>query len=156
MVSAVSGSFITPQWCQSWWPCALQSRALGVPAVAFCRCHSLQRLMSWLSGCCQCVCALCEGVPVTGGNPSYGICPGATIVTILQGALGAWTPGAALTHILLSHPWRHSGILLNMDLWLAQTKWLCVECSSSTGKLPDRAKPLFKAAVRKGQKRKLT
>lgn len=35
MVSAVSGRFITPQWCQSWWPCALQSRALGVPAVAF-------------------------------------------------------------------------------------------------------------------------
>lgn len=93
MVSAEFGTFTAPLWCwsqcQPWWPCPFQRRALWVPAVAFCRCHSLQKLMNWLSGCCQCVCALGEGVPVTGGNPSYGIRPGATIVAVLQGALGA-------------------------------------------------------------------
>lgn len=92
MVSAVSGSFTTRRRCRSRrrprWPCPL-------PAVAFCRCHSLQRLMNWLSGCCQCVCALDEGVPVTGGNPSYGGRPGATIVAVLQGALGAGGPGSS-------------------------------------------------------------
>lgn len=69
---------------------------------------------------------------------------------------GWWPPGAALTHILLSHPWRHSGTLPDMHLWLAQTKWLSVECCDSTGKLPDCAKLLLMAAVRKGQKRKTT
>lgn len=47
-----------------------------------------------MSGCCQCVCALDEGVPVTGGNPSYGGRPGATIVAVLQGAPGAGGPGS--------------------------------------------------------------
>jgi len=135
---------------------SLPRRAVGVTAVAFCICHSLQGLMNWLCGCCQCVCALGEGVPVTGGNPSYGIRPGATIVAVLQGAWGLVAPGAALTHILLSHPWRHSGTLPDMDLWLAQTKWLSVEYGNSTGKLPDCAKVVLMAAVRKGQKRKRT
>lgn len=47
-----------------------------------------------MSGCCQYVCALDEGVPVTGGNPSYGDRPGATIVAVLQGAPGAGGPGS--------------------------------------------------------------
>ncbi|KAG7520670.1 hypothetical protein JOB18_033844 [Solea senegalensis] len=70
-------------------------RAVGVTDVAFCSCHSVLRLMKLLWGCCQCVCALGEGVPVTGGNPNYGILPGAAIVAGLQGALGAGGPGSS-------------------------------------------------------------
>lgn len=69
-------------------PVRWRSKLWALPAVAFCNDHSLQRLMNWLCGCCQCVCALGEGVPVTGGNPSYGIRPGAAIVAVLQGAPG--------------------------------------------------------------------
>lgn len=126
-----------------------------VTDVAFICYHSLQRLMNWLCGCCQCVCALGEGVPDTGGNPSYGIRPGAAIVAVLQGALGAGGPGAALTHILLSHPWRHSSTFPYRDLWLAPIKWPWLKCSYSTGKLPDWTKPLTMTAA-KGQKRKVT
>ena len=54
------------------------------------------RLMNWLWSCCQYVCALLEGVPVTAGNPSYGTHPGAAIVVVLQGALGARGPGEPL------------------------------------------------------------
>lgn len=160
MVSAESGSFTTPPWCHSqcqpWWPCPFQSRCLGVPAVAFCRCHSLQRLMNWLSGCCQCVCALGEGVPVTGGNPSYGSHPGATIVAILQGALGAGGPRRSTdphTAVTPLETQRHSP---RFGALIGSGKIKCVERSDSTGKLPDCARPLLMAAVRKGHNRKST
>lgn len=109
---------------------------VGVTAVAFCSCHSLQRLMNWLWGCCQCVCALGEGVPVTGGNPSYGIWPGATIVVVLQGALGAGGPKSrsdphtAVTPLETQQhsPWH--GPLIGLDkakmtLQEVQFTWMC-------------------------------
>lgn len=135
---------------------SLPRRGVGVTAVAFSNCHSLQRLMNWLWGCCQCVCALGEGVPVTGGNPSYGICPGATIVAVLQGALGAGGPGSSSDPHTAVTPLETQQHSPNMDFWLAPTKWLSVKGSNSTGKLPDCAKLLLMTAARKGWKRKAT
>lgn len=118
---------------------SLPRRAVGVTSVAFCSCHSLQRLMNWLWGCCQCVCALGEGVPVTGGNPSYGIRPGATIVAVLQGALGAGGPGSSSdphTAVTPLETQRHSSlhgpligsdkmILCEVQQFHRETTWLC-------------------------------
>lgn len=59
------------------------------------RSRSLHRLMNWLHHCCQWVCALGEGAPVTGGNPSYGTRHGAAIMSGLQGAIGAGNPGSS-------------------------------------------------------------
>lgn len=93
-----------------------------------------------MSGCCQCVCALDEGVPVTGGNPSYGGRPGATIVAVLQGAPGAGGPGSCSdphTAVTPLETQRHSppsgpaiGPGENDSVW-------------SRAALPDRAKALL-------------
>lgn len=123
----------------------------------FCGCHSLQRLMNWLWGCCQCVCALGEGVPVTGGNPSYGIRPGATIVAVLQGALGAGGPGSSSdphTAVTPLETQRHSP--LNGPLIGSDKMTLCGVLQFRSGRPPDCAKLLLMVAVRKGQKRKTT
>lgn len=74
--------------------------------------HSLQRLMNWLCGCCQCVCAPGEGVLVTDGNPSYGIHPGVTIVADLQGALGACWPREQLRLTYCCHTLGDTAVLL--------------------------------------------
>ncbi len=136
---------------------SLPKASCGVTAVAFCSYHSLLRLMNWLWGCCQCVCALGEGVPVTGGNPSYGIRPGATIVAVLQGALGAGGPGSSSdphTAVTPLETQQHSplrGPLIGSDkMTLCGVQQFCTE------KLPDCAKLLLMAAVSKGQKRKTT
>lgn len=50
------------------------------------------RLMNWLRRCCQWVCALGEGAPVTAGNPSYGTRRGAAIMSVQQEAIGAGDP----------------------------------------------------------------
>lgn len=75
-----------------WWPCPFQDKLWGWLLWPFCGCLSLKRLMNWLQGCCQCVCALGEGVPVTGGNPSYGIRPGAAYCGRPAGGPGGWWP----------------------------------------------------------------
>lgn len=92
-----SGAFTAPQRCQSrcqpWWPCPFQKASSQEGLLwPFADATPSSRLMNWLSGRCQCVCALGEGVLVTGGNPSYGILPVATIVTVLQGTWGAAGP----------------------------------------------------------------
>lgn len=118
---------------------SLPRGTVRVPAVAFCSCHSLQRLMNWLWGCCQCVCALGEGVPVTSGNPSYGIRPGATIVAVLQGAKGAGGPGSSSdshTAVTPLETQQHSPLhgpligsdkmtLCEVQQFHRQTTWLC-------------------------------
>lgn len=90
------------------------------------------------------------------GIPAMASALGLLLWLSCRGPWGLVAPGAALTHILLSHPWRHSGTLLHTALWLAQAKWLSVESSNSTGKLPDCVKLLLMAAVCKGQQRKTT
>ena len=103
-----------------------------------------QRLMNWLSGCCQCVCVLGEGVLVTGGNPSYGILPGATIVTVLQGAWGGgcWPPEQPWPTYCCHTPGdRVARAPTRGSDWPRQND-SAVESSNSTGKLPDCAKPL--------------
>lgn len=96
------------------------------PPRPFCSVLSPQRLMNWLCGCCQCVCTPGEGVPVTGGNLSNGIRPGAAIVAVLQGALGAGGPGSCSTAHTAVTP-LETRSPQHAPLWWAQTKWLCRE-----------------------------
>lgn len=107
---------LCPPPCRSWWPCPVLSRGqTGRSACCgpfFSSFHSLQRLMNWLCGCCQCVCAPGEGVPVTGGNPSYGIHPGVAIVADLQGALGGCWPWEQLRLTYCCHTLGDTAALL--------------------------------------------
>lgn len=163
MVSAESGSFTTLTtrlWCQSlcqpWWPCPFQKELCECLLWPFADATPFRDW--WI----DCRAAASVSVPwakasrLRVGIPAMASALGLLLWPSCRGPWGLVAPGAALTHILLSHPWRHSSALLYVDLRLAQTKWLSVECSSSTGKLPDCAKPLLMAAVRKGQERKLT
>lgn len=74
-----------------WW--SWPGWGVGWPGFSGRRSH--HRLMNWLHHCCQWVCALGEGAPVTGGNPSYGTRHGAAIMSGLQGAIGADNPGSS-------------------------------------------------------------
>lgn len=76
-------------------PCWWSWPGCGVGWPGFSICGSHHTLMNWLLHCCQWVCALGEGAPVTGGNPSYGTRHGAAIMIGLQGAIGADNPGSS-------------------------------------------------------------
>lgn len=56
------------------------------------------------------------------GIPAMAAALGPLLWPSCRGPRGLVAPGAALTHILLSRPWRHSGTLLRADLPLAREK----------------------------------
>lgn len=83
------------------------------------------------------------------GIPAMAAALGPLLWLSCRGPWGLVAPGAALTHILLSRPWRHSGTLLRTDLRLAPEKM--ARCGTERLYLTV-PKLYFTAAGRKGQR----